>query len=67
MYDLNCSLRFWCTMWYLLLCRYLLIEGESEMAVKHAKKEVLRVLNDETMRVAGQVAKGGSFGKYSVI
>ena len=41
---------------------YLLIEGPSEMQVKHARMEIQRALEEETLRL-GPTA---SFGRYSV-
>ncbi len=46
--------------------RYILIEGKTELAVRQAKRELQRVLDEETLRVS---AGGGRqpTGRYSVI
>lgn len=46
-----------------LLFRYLSIEGNSEMTVSGARREVLRILNEETMRVG----LDSTSNRYSVI
>jgi ATP-dependent RNA helicase DDX46/PRP5 len=43
---------------------HLLIEGNSEMQVKHARLELVRSLEEETLRMG---ASGSSFGRYSVL
>jgi ATP-dependent RNA helicase DDX46/PRP5 len=45
---------------------FLLIEGNNEMSVKQAKLEILKVLEDETIRLsaAGSIATSG---RYSVL
>ena len=44
---------------------YLLIEADTELAVKQAKLEIQRVLDDETMRLG---ASGSlTAGRYSVL
>lgn len=45
---------------------YLLIEGETELAVKQARLELQRVLDEETMRL-GAAGAMGSAGRYSVL
>jgi ATP-dependent RNA helicase DDX46/PRP5 len=44
---------------------HLLIEGSSEMQVRQVKMEIVRLLEEETMRI-GASGGGGSFGRYSV-
>jgi hypothetical protein len=43
--------------------RYILIEGKTEMAVRQAKRELQRVLDEETLRVGARP----QFGRYSVV
>jgi ATP-dependent RNA helicase DDX46/PRP5 len=45
---------------------YLLIEGSDEMQVRQARNEIVRLLEEETLKL-GASAGGGSFGRYSVI
>ena len=46
---------------------YLLIEGPSEMQVKFARMEIIRALEEETIRIgASGATSGGNFGRYSV-
>jgi hypothetical protein len=42
------------------------IEGDSDLKVRQARKELMRILNEETMRVAGSV-NAGRTGKYSIV
>ena len=49
---------------------HLVIEGTTEMSVQDAKAEILRVLNEETLKAAmaqSSARPGGRPGKYSVI
>lgn len=48
------------------LHRYILIEGKTEMAVRQAKRELQRILDEETLRV-GAAGGGARFGRYSVV
>ena len=48
---------------HVLVCRYIRIEGPSEMAVKQTKRELQRVLDEETLRVGARP----QFGRYSVV
>jgi len=43
--------------------RYLLIEGNSELAVRQARREFQRILDEETLRVGARP----QFGRYSVL
>ena len=45
--------------------RYILIEGKTEMAVRQAKRELQRILDEETLRVG--VGGRPQFGRYSVV
>ncbi len=46
---------------------YLLIEGPSEMQVKFARMEIMRALEEETIKIGASGATGGgNFGRYSV-
>jgi hypothetical protein len=48
--------------------RYLFIEGDSEVAVSSARRELLRIVNEEMARVGSRPGGGGfSGGKYSVV
>ena len=44
---------------------YLLIEGETELAVKQARLELQRVLDEETVRIGAAGSMGA--GRYSVL
>lgn len=44
---------------------HLLIEGSSEMSVRQAKLEILKALEDETIRISASGAFA-SAGRYSV-
>ena len=52
---------------------YLTIEASSQFAVKSAKAEMLRLLNEETLNHAMGMGRGGrgrgagNFGQYSLI
>eukprot|EP01039_Chlorochromonas_danica_P009070 gene9070-10009_t len=46
---------------------HLLIEGTSEMSVRQAKLEISRLLEEETMKLAGGVASSVGGGRYSVL
>ncbi len=46
---------------------HLLIEGHSEMGVRQAKAEILRQLEEETMRIGLSVASSVGGGRYSVL
>lgn len=43
--------------------RYILIEGKTELAVRQAKRELQRILDEETLRVGVRP----QFGRYSVV
>lgn len=45
---------------------HLLIEGSSEMSVKQAKMEILKMLEDETIRISASGSLATS-GRYSVL
>eukprot|EP00624_Nannochloropsis_granulata_P000022 evm.model.NODE_10065_length_18107_cov_36.126194.3 len=42
---------------------YLLIEGKTELAVRQARREFQRILDEETLRVGARP----QFGRYSVL
>lgn len=44
---------------------YILIEGRTEMAVRQARREIQRMLDEETLRVGARA--GPQFGRYSVV
>jgi ATP-dependent RNA helicase DDX46/PRP5 len=44
---------------------YLLLEGNTEMQVRQAKLEMVRVLEEETLRLGASAQT--SFGRYSVV
>ncbi len=44
---------------------YLLIEGSTDLQVRQAKLEILRVLDEETLKLGASAQ--GSYGRYSVI
>lgn len=46
---------------------HLLIEGTSELAVKKAKNEILRLLEEETLRGVGSAGSAGGGGRYNVL
>lgn len=45
---------------------HLLIEGSSEMSVKQAKMEILKMLEDETIRISASGSLATT-GRYSVL
>ena len=46
---------------------HLLIEGNSEMSVRQARLDILRVLEEETLRISSSTSLLGSAGRYSVL
>lgn len=46
---------------------HLLIEGSSDLAVKQAKLEIQRMLEEETMRLGASGALLSTGGRYSVL
>ena len=46
---------------------YVLIDGSSEQAVRHAKKALVAILEEETLRVGLSIDRGGGGGRYSVV
>lgn len=54
-----------CSVWRF---RYLFIEGDSEVAVGAARRELLRIINEEATRASSRPGGGGfSGGKYSIL
>ena len=45
---------------------FLLIEGNTDLQVRQAKLEILRMLDEETMRL-GASGSSSSFGRYAVL
>ena len=45
---------------------HLLIEGNTELQVRQAKLEILRMLDEETLRL-GASGNASSFGRYAVL
>jgi hypothetical protein len=45
---------------------HLLIEGSTELQVRQAKQEILRMLDEETLRL-GASGNASSFGRYAVL
>jgi len=46
---------------------HFIIEGPSEIQVKQARLEILRILEEETLRIGASGGGGGGGGRYSVI
>ena len=45
---------------------YLCVSGPTDVAVRKAKKEMLRVLEEETLRLGASVERS-AYGKFSVV
>ena len=45
---------------------YLLLEGNTDLQVRQAKLEILRMLDEETLRL-GASGNASSFGRYAVL
>lgn len=45
---------------------YLLLEGNTDLQVRQAKLEILRLLDEETLRL-GASGSASSFGRYAVL
>ena len=45
---------------------FLLIEGSTDLQVRQAKLEILRMLDEETLRI-GASGNASSFGRYAVL
>ena len=46
---------------------HLLIEGTDALSVRQAKLDIMRMLEEETLRIRSAMGSGGGGGRYSVV